>query len=542
MSEVEFNLLYEPWIPVIRHDGSREELSICDIFRYAHEFDRLGGELPTQDVAILRLLLAVLHTVFSRYDLEGNSNRVETPQGARTRWKALWDAGDFPEEMISVYLRRFENRFWLFHPETPFFQVPNLEGATEYPASKLIGELSESNNKIRLFSHRAGESKSDLCFAEAARWLIYVNAFDDTSAKTKTKGLPSPGAGWLGRIGMVQAVGNNLFETLLLNLVLLPDGQNDIWPEEKPFWETEMRTGERTKISVPDNLSELYTVQSRRLQLQRQNNKVTGYLLLGGDFFDSENAFVEQMTIWQRSSSASKSKEEYRPKRHNVSRALWRDFSSLVVQGADIRRPGVVNWLEYLSEHTVIPHSHFNFRTASVKYVDKDMSVDHVFSDSIVFSSRLLNVNFETWVSRIIEGLETTEILVRQLGYFAENLQKAAGQSGGNERRESERVRSQAYFQLDAPFRKWLEQINPDVDDLEQQMKDWWEQSRGIVRRLGRDLIGQAGPKAHVGRTVIEKEKGNPVERVYTAPKAYNQFLYKTSSPQALKKGGKRGD
>ena len=63
-----------------------------------------------------------------------------------------------------------------------------------------------------------------LGFAEAARWLLYINAFDDTSAKPKGKGLPSPGVGWLGRLGLITGVGNNLFETLLLNLVLIKDG------------------------------------------------------------------------------------------------------------------------------------------------------------------------------------------------------------------------------------------------------------------------------------------------------------------------------
>ena len=32
------------------------------------------------------------------------------------------------------------------------------------------------------------------------------------------------GAGWLGKLGYIQAQGNNLFETLMLNLTLLQDG------------------------------------------------------------------------------------------------------------------------------------------------------------------------------------------------------------------------------------------------------------------------------------------------------------------------------
>ena len=69
--EKEFCLLYEPWIRVMKMDGETIEVSLLDVFRYAPELLRLAGELPTQDIAMLRLLLAVLHSVFERYDLEG---------------------------------------------------------------------------------------------------------------------------------------------------------------------------------------------------------------------------------------------------------------------------------------------------------------------------------------------------------------------------------------------------------------------------------------------------------------------------------------
>lgn len=55
-----------------------------------------------------------------------------------------------------------------------------------------------------------------------------MNGYDDTSAKPKGKGLPSVGAGWLGKLGYIQAQGNNLFETLMLNLTLLKDGV-ELW-------------------------------------------------------------------------------------------------------------------------------------------------------------------------------------------------------------------------------------------------------------------------------------------------------------------------
>ena len=78
----------------------------------------------------------------------------------------------------------------------------------EYGAAKLNGEISESSNKLRLFTSYAGQGKTKITYAQATRWLLYINGFDDTSSKPKVKGLPSPGAGWLGKLGLitVQAV------------------------------------------------------------------------------------------------------------------------------------------------------------------------------------------------------------------------------------------------------------------------------------------------------------------------------------------------
>ena len=53
----------------------------------------------------------------------------------------------------------------------------------------------------------------------------------------------------------------------------------------KTYMEQDVRTKESCKITIPDNLAELYTLQSRRLKLVKEGNVVTGYGLIGGDFF-----------------------------------------------------------------------------------------------------------------------------------------------------------------------------------------------------------------------------------------------------------------
>ncbi|MFQ6841515.1 MAG: type I-E CRISPR-associated protein Cse1/CasA, partial [Agathobaculum sp.] len=157
MTETAFNLVDEPWIRVLQPDGAAAEVSLRDVLLRAHTFADLGGELPTQNIAVLRLLLAVLHTVFSRMDETGAQAPLEEPDDAIERWVSLWSCGALPEEPIVQYLEQWHERFWLFHPTRPFGQSQTAQQGTQCSAAKLIGELSESGNKLRLFPSRTGE-------------------------------------------------------------------------------------------------------------------------------------------------------------------------------------------------------------------------------------------------------------------------------------------------------------------------------------------------------------------------------------------------
>ena len=151
MKEIEFNLLTEPWVRVRRPDNTVQEVSLTDALLHAQDYVDLAGEMPTQDAAMLRLLLAVLFTVFSRVNVEGEPEPFEEEDDALARWGDLWQLEHFPEQPLRDYLEQWKDRFWLFHPTHPFWQVPGAAIGTEYNAAKLNGEMSESSNKLRLF-------------------------------------------------------------------------------------------------------------------------------------------------------------------------------------------------------------------------------------------------------------------------------------------------------------------------------------------------------------------------------------------------------
>lgn len=546
MKEIEFNLLDEKWIRVLTPACAVEEVSLTDALVHAHEYTDLAGELPTQDAAVLRLLLAVLQTVFTRMDETGRSAPLTGADEALMRWHRLWQPGRLPEAPIREYLSKWHDRFWLFHPERPFWQVPEAEIGTEYTAAKLNGELSESGNKIRLFPVCASDGKRTMSYAQAARWLLFVNGYDDTSAKPKGKGLPSAGAGWLGKLGMIFASGNNLFGTLLLNLVLLKDGVEP-WAPPLPCWELEhARSAERTQIPQPNDQASLLTLQSRRLLLHRDSDKVTGYSLLGGDFFERENAFCEQMTVWRPVQASPHAPISYFPRRHDPARQFWREFPSVFVQQAGVHQPGIVRWiatlqnprLGFLSRKTLV-----RFRTTAVKYGDKDFFVTDTFNDEISFHGQLLNELGKQWQALVRDEIAHCEDLANAVGSLAADLAIAAGRRDEDARKNNTApAREQFYFAIDEPFRRWLASVDPEWDEDEtwQSIESWRSQAQRIARTLGTEMVRRSGMAAFVGRSIVKKSgKGkNETERAvhYSAPEAFNSFLRRIAKIYA--KGG----
>ena len=534
MKDIEFNLLDEKWILVRKSDCTVDELSLTDALLKSHEYVELAGELPTQNVSILRLMLAVLHTVFSRYSPQGEPSPLYDSDDAEYRWKELWNAGRLPEKPIRDYLASVHDRFWLFHPDRPFYQTEAAKIGTEYTASKLNGAVSESGNKIRLFCGCTGVQKSELSYSEAARWLLYVNNYDDTSSKPKGKNLPSPGAGWLGKLGLITIRGNNLFETLVYNLILLNHKRNfsEVWGPECPAWEPDVpNTAERAEIPMPDNLSELYTLQSRRLWLNRDDNeKVIGYNLLGGDFFEKVDAFIEPMTVWSKVKGNERAGEKFQPRRHDSSVQMWREFSYAFETAAGSHIPGVVLWTKYIKQ--MLPESRklISFSIASVQYGDKDFFVNDVFSDSLTFHTDLLTEIGEHWRAKITDEIKKCDESAAALRFLAKDIELAAGSAEDTvlKRAVVERAREQYYYEIDLPFRNWLERIDPNWEIVseqeEQALREWHETAKRIALRIGQNLVESAGTAAIVGRAVKDK---NDKERYYSAPDAYRYFKVK---------------
>lgn len=199
----QFNLLDEKWLKVMtREKGETEEVSLQELFENAHNYKQLAGETPTQDFAILRLLLAVLHTVFTRFTAVGEAyggvvldedtfqvieeiDRDDIENDLYATWKDLWEKKKFPD-IVNEYLQRYRYRFYLLDEEYPFFQFPEI-GKPDYPYSATDNGINKLNGKIlegdprkpRLFM---SQHQTVLKYSDAARWLIDANGYSPSKS------------------------------------------------------------------------------------------------------------------------------------------------------------------------------------------------------------------------------------------------------------------------------------------------------------------------------------------------------------------------
>lgn len=518
----EFNLIYEPWILVRTQDCEVKPINLKEAFVNAHEYTGLAGETKTQDFAVLRLLLAVMHTVFSRYDLQGNEIDIQN-EGVDypvDTWENIWRLKHIPEKPIHKYFEKWENRFWLFDDEFPFYQSNAVkEKGSIISTSKIIGTLFESANKTRLFTDRLDEGRT-LSFGEAARWLLHINNFDDIAAKK-----PVPKRAWASKLGLIAIKGNNLFETIMLNYVAETDGADAV---NVPSWENKPSDEFNNFIAIPNNQAELLSLQSRRIYLNKEGDRVSGYYISGGDCFDEEDVFIENMTIWRKDLKDKTTNTKLKPKLHNGDTRSWQEFGAIADAGEENendsskgqRMPGVIAWIKKLQEYEILERDFIlNISTASVIYNYKQstsLPVIDLISDSLTLHLQLLQDVGRGWRKRINDEIEKCQNAGKATKTLSVSLQKSGGASG--EKITGETAEKQFFSRIDRIFRLWLAKLTVEEDEgyiseLERQLKK-------TALKLGDELTERTNRGGILGRVSESGER-------YSASEALNFYIYR---------------
>ena len=523
MKNPEFNLLDEPWIPVRLLDGTIADVGLLELLRRTTDIADLACELPTQSIAIQRLVLAVAY-------------RVATPRDTRD-WVRQWEDGAPTEQMIE-YLERWRDRFYLFGGRFPFMQVADLRTAKD-SVSGLEKLIADVPNGEQFFTTRHGRALACIPPSEAARWLVHAQAYDPSGIRSGAvgdsqvkggKGYPI-GPSWCGHLGLVWLKGKDLDETLVLNLIPA-DAAGLRGVESSTEWgacsweAAEPENAVRGDYSLLDpsgtprdvSIPRLLTWHSRRIRLVGDSSGVTGVVLAQGDkLAPQEMRLYEPQSLWRYSTPQSKKfkTDVYMPRKFEAGRALWRNLPGTLptvttVQGVDKQPkqeflPSATLSFHYQLDNALIEATYpkvMRIQAVGVTYGPQEATFDDIYSDELTLSVAVMRVEREDLSAEIDRQVRLTEEVARDVGTLAANLARAAGESGdGAGDGARDRAKELFFSAVDSDFRAWLTQ----VDGLEsaRDVGCRWERTlRQHATDIQNELVRGASSSAIIGRKV----------------------------------------
>lgn len=386
MTQPSYDLLTEPWIPVLHADGIADALGLRDALLQAHQLRSLSGETPLVTASLYRLLLAVLYRALG----------VLTPDA----WEDLWEQGHFPEAALISYLERWSERFDLFHPERPFLQWPD-ERARPKSVINLVPHMASGNNATLFDHHHEGQDVA-LAPDEAARALLVALTF----GLAGLSGLPQKftDAPWARGIVFL-AEGETLFETLMFNYlparhISLGFGNVEA---DRPFWEAEDPFA--PDRSIPLGITDYLTWPNRAVRLLPEPDGKGRWMVRQVTL--APGLFLEP-GVWDPYKHYREDEKRGRlVLRFQEGRALWRDSAVLLqVRGGEQHPPKPLAWLADLVAADVLPH-HARYRFMALGMANNQAKIDFYREEHFPLPAEYLaDANL---VQRLAEALELAE-------------------------------------------------------------------------------------------------------------------------------------
>jgi len=472
-----FDLVRSPWIPCLWADGTSVELGLRDALVRAHELREVHGESPLVTVALYRLFLAILHRVF------GPASYAE--------WGRLWEAGRWDVARLDEYFDRWRDRFDLFHPERPFYQAPD-DRVRPKPLNRLVHEIAHGNNPT-LFDHHVEDGTLSLTPAEAARALVALQCFGLAGLsglhRKYTDGSCARGIVFL-------VLGENLFETLALNLARYPDRED--CEEDRPAWEAEDPfLPDRT---IPLGRLDLFTWQNRRILLFPEGTEegIVVREMTEAPALRLNAGVLDPMKHYSRNE-----KQGPRLLRFREGRALWRDSAALFQLRVEGHHPPLA--FRWLSELVGEGHLHLRQTRRCVALgMDSDQAKVRYYREERM-PLPLKYLREPDLVESLREALTMAEAVSRQLWGATRTLatlllSPEADAEGGRQpdRKDLDGLMKRwavdrAYWsRLERPFLRLVEDL---VDRGEDAVGEWcktlrrtaWEAFDRLDNDLGRD-------------------------------------------------------
>lgn len=503
-----FNLWDEPWINVLLNNGENKTVSLWAAFEQAGEIRDISGDLPIQDVAILRLMLSIIHA---------------STDNVFKNWKEWHNNKELPLEEIKQYKKTHYDEFYLFHPTKPFMQEADLTFYDEEKSTLSVkGVIYDYPTDKKIMRMRGESSVSEISCAEAARLLITAQSYDVCGVHTPligddvTKGKAYTKMSSLAHNTVIILEGKNLLETLLCNAVPRDGVKTDYRKNTSPETDLPPWDEHRTNDDVTGPCSSLNRL-SRRIRLipsdlslaDNDNLSVIGVMISARQEIEWDDKFYfEDMSIFTYKDSDDH--KAYKPLR--FSKQPYKEMGSRIIglkaynqddASASNQSDATDGYPDKLSNNMKFTQKYvkedasqlLSFRTVTVQYGSMESVITSIEDDRTLISPRaLIGNDSEAICDSIMDAIAKIDKVEKYYYHFLKSSEKII-YSNTSQEYPSEQL-DHMKIALEQAFNQWNEHdlMFPDRD------KRWDDRlirtSYGIIDEYirkntkAKDLIG----------------------------------------------------
>lgn len=462
-TEISFNLVDQPWIPVRDLQGNLIEVSLEDALLNAGKYHGIEDSSPLVVISLYRFLLAVLHRA-----LNGPSDISVA---------AEWYKNGLPNNMIKSYLKKWYDRFDLFHEEYPFYQTTAAIDENFFSEWQRLS--SEEGNYNTSFLYNYSKRDSYALFSKAttpshiARLLLEHSSFalDGLIKRYAFRQGNTP----LIDYAIMLIKGKDLFQDLIFNLVPYPNYHTDeaAWeraPYSKKYLDKKTAPSRKAKGVV-----DLYTWLSRSYYIKADGCGLIYqiYYASGVDFNEGNYDVIDPMLRY-----CVDKKKGIKVLRLKPGKSFWRDFNSIYNSSTSNSRSPIVSHHARTLIKKVKSNDVFHIRIYGLLKSKSGQKIDNQFCEEYLLPSVYRDDDeLYSFFLELIEGsLTSQEKLNMAVWNLSINLLKMDGKASEKDVLKIRKTlpHEEAYWShMGEAFHHLLSMLN--VDYIEKQVVSFWK-------------------------------------------------------------------
>jgi CRISPR type I-E-associated protein CasA/Cse1 len=473
--EFSFNLLTEPWLPVVTTKAQKKLLSLNEFLKSAHELERFDFPLPGLETAVIRFLVAIIYIVGAPKD--------------KKEWEEWYNAGKFSDSFTKE-LQTYKDKLDLFSKTEPFMQEVSLKDSLEIELDgiyRLIHYFPYDTNQTH-WMHRfsSKENKEGVLSPVSLAWgLLLYNASAYSGGSGYKPGINGKPPNY------VLLNGESLFFTLLFNLhydrfiLDLAENKKNIKINSIGF-PTKIK-GEVLASNI--NLQTGLLWNSRQLLFIPEANKdnekcsitsTTSTIIIKGFIMKPQSMSLKKGQYWSdphvvRIDLGSKGQKNLN---ESGTLPIWRDYPSLLLTAGFKDEKRKANIFPPLNVQQISQFRNLknNFRIQLFSFSTvNNAKINQIKEEKYFFSPRFIdNEDIIPKIQLIIRLTDTFSYLIKQSLKIAFDIKKGSNQAPPD-------FQSAFWYELNSAFEASLSRLSGN-EDSNQVLQDWKKMLASHVR------------------------------------------------------------